>query len=110
LPCVAMWKLTPPASAALDKLTVNVNVFVRLLPSVAETSSMLRVGGALQSLIAEDVFRGLAVATRKSPELSFVSVHPSDFRKAEFTLPAAGVGPEPSKQKSVVDAVPPYPT
>src|SRR2546430_4725908 len=105
LSAVAMSKVTPPASAAFERLTVKVKLFVRLLPSVAVTSLIVSSGGALQSLIGDEEFRGVAAAAIKSLALSFVSMQPLNFLRAAFTLLGAGVGPFPSKQESAVAIV-----
>ena len=44
LSAVAISKVTPPAGAALDRVTVKVKAVVPEFPSAAVTSEMLRVG------------------------------------------------------------------
>src|SRR2546427_11779386 len=91
-----MSNVTPPAGPGFDKLTVNVKVVAPLLPSGNDTSLMLIVGGALQSLVGEIELRGgvpaLSVGVVKSAELLSVSVHPSDFLSADFVALSAAVG------------------
>src|SRR5882724_5617464 len=90
-----MSNVTPPASAGLERLTVNVKSLAPLLPSVNATSLMFRFGGVLQSLIAEAEFRGsapeLSVGVVKSAELLSVSVQPSVFRSADLVALSAAV-------------------
>ena len=50
LSCVAISKVTPPAPAGADKLTVNVNAVVPALPSFVETSLIVRLGSAAPGL------------------------------------------------------------
>src|SRR5437762_2738653 len=90
-----MSNVTPPASAGLERLTVNVKSLVPPLPSVNATSLMVRLGGALQSLMAEVELRGgvpeLTVGVVKSAELLLVSVQPSVLRSADLVALKAAV-------------------
>src|SRR2546421_9381020 len=90
-----MSNVTPPASAAFERLTVNVNVLVKLSPSVVLTSLIVSSGGALQSLIVEEEFRGgvpeVNLGVVKSAELLSVSVQPSVFRSADLVALSAAV-------------------
>src|SRR5947207_15712823 len=90
-----MSNVTPPASAGLERLTVNVKSLAPPLPSFNATSLMVRFGGALQLLIAEAEFRGgvpeLNVGVVKSAELLSVSVQPSVFRSADLVAPSGAV-------------------
>src|SRR5437763_16061002 len=91
-----MSNVTPPASAAFERLTVNVNVLVLLFPSVALTSLIVRTGGALQSLIVEAEFRGgvpeLSVGVVKLFALLSVSVQPLFLRSADLVADKVAVG------------------
>src|ERR1041385_5613481 len=103
-----MSNVTPPASAGFERLTVKVWVCVPLFPSFAEILSIARIGGALQSLIAEAELRGgvpgLSVGVVKSFALLSASVQPSFLRSAPLVADKAAVG-EVSEQ--LAD---PYPT
>src|ERR1041385_1434345 len=91
-----MSNVTPPASAGFERLTVKVWVCVPLVRSFAETLSIVRIGGALQSLIAEAELRGgvpeLSVGVVKSFALLSVSVQPAFLRSALFVADKAAVG------------------
>ena len=73
---VAISKLTPPAPAGAERLTVKVNAVVPVLPSATETSLMLSVGSAPQGAAAVAELRGTAAAAAKSFALLSVSVQP----------------------------------
>src|SRR4051812_4757064 len=98
-----MSNVTPPAPAAEDRVTVNVNVVVPELPSLTETSLTERLGVVVeQKCSGESVLRGVAAAAVKSAALLSVSVQPSPARKIAFVVLGAGARPAPSKQSGVV--------
>ena len=55
---VAMSKVTPPAGAGAERLTVNVKVVVPALPSFSETSLIVRLGARI---VVDDRAQALAV-------------------------------------------------
>src|SRR5687768_1624114 len=97
-----MSKVTPLTGAGPDRLTVKFATVVFALPSVTVTSSIVKLGGALQSLGDAPRLRGAGAATMKSAALSFVSMQPPALRKAEVVALGAGARPLPSKQLAVV--------
>src|SRR5947207_14756023 len=101
LSCVAMSKVTPPAGAGNERLTVKVNVVVPLLPSAA-VISLIEILGTLQSFKGELVLCGLGVPVAKSVLLLFVSVQPFPALISAVVLLGAGARPAPSKQLAVV--------
>src|ERR1051325_2134229 len=102
-----MSKVTSVPLAGADKLTVKVAVVVPEFPSTTVTSLIVRSGvvGALQLFTGEALLRGFGAKTKKSAALLLVSVQPPASRKSAVVLLGAGAGPDPSKQKSVVEAV-----
>src|SRR5438034_10989393 len=98
-----MSKVMSTDGAGADRLTVKVAAVVPLLPSMTETSLIVRLGGvpAMQLLSGELVLRGNGAETRKSAVLSFVSEQPPARRKSALVLLGATARPEPSKQSAV---------
>src|ERR687898_3248250 len=80
LSAVAMSKVTPPAPAGDERLTVKSNEVVPELPSPAETSLIERLTPVGQTLKVEAVVRGIGVPAAKSEPLLSVSVHPPAAR------------------------------
>ena len=71
---VVISKVTPPAPAGTDRLTVKVNAVVPALPSAADTSLTRNVGNAgPQGASGDAELRGTGVAMVKSAEL-FVGI------------------------------------
>src|SRR4051812_41027611 len=103
-----MLKVTPPGPAGALKETVKVKEVVPALPSLRETSLMVRVmpphGAKPGAPVA--VLRGLGVPAVKSLALLSVSVQPAEPRIAAVVALMVGVGPVPSKKFVPV----PYPT
>src|SRR5690242_1010367 len=73
-----MLKVTPPAPAAEERLTVKVNEVVPALPSASVTSLIERLGcpPPPQTFKAVAVLRGFGALAVKSVELLSVSVQP----------------------------------
>ena len=87
-----MSKVTPPAPAGADRLTVKVNAVVPALPSLTDTSLMLSVGKlGPQGASGDAVLRGAGAVTTKSVALLSVSVHPPAARIAAVVALRLGV-------------------
>jgi hypothetical protein len=87
-----MSKLTPPAPAAAERLTVNVKVVAPALPSLCETSLIERVVPDGHVVVAEELFRGAGATAAKSALLTSVSEHPAAPRSAAVEFESAGAG------------------
>src|SRR5262245_11101996 len=102
---VAMSNVTPPAPAALVRLTVNVNVVVPELPSLCDTSLIDSAGVPPEQPWTGDApLRGAGATTAKSIALLSVSAQPLPRRSAAVVFEVAGAALEPSKKSAL-----PYP-
>ncbi len=74
---VAMSKVTPPAGAGAERLTVKVKVVVPALPSFSETSLIVRLGAASSLTIVPCPWPSVTVApvtlVTLTKNVSFVS-------------------------------------
>ena len=92
-----MSKVTPPAPAGAERLTVKSNDVVPALPSLSETSLTERLIPVGQGLAAVAVLRGVGAPAVKSVELLSVSVQPPAALKAAVVFESVGAA-APSKK------------
>src|SRR3970040_740600 len=95
---VAMSKVTPPAGAGCERLTVESKEVMPLLPSFADTSSMLKLNSESHGFNGLAVLRGAGAPAEKSAALLSVSVQPFPTRTAAVVLLKVGAAPVPSKK------------
>ena len=98
---VAISKVTPPVGAGALKVTVKVKGVMPLLPSLAVTLLMVRLGSGEQELVAVALLRGLGEPVAKFVLFASVSVQPFAARSTARVLLGAGAS-APSKQFAVV--------
>src|SRR4051812_38357113 len=98
-----MSKVTPPAPAGAERLTVKVKLVVPAFPSFKETSLIVRLGRTgPQGFSGLAELRGFGAPAVKSPELLSVSVQPLAARRSAVVVLGAGAFAPPSLQLAVV--------